>query len=131
MAQNSHYNSTLGMSSFEALTGRCIAIPISVAISANSNNENRETFDIKKLLDNIIRSIFISKNKSIKLRSRAYTNNNRILNKGDLVWLYIPAAKKIDVNWQGPYSVARRIGKVCYVVQSIFVPGKEIFVHIS
>ena len=44
-------------------------------------------------------------------------NKNRVFNKGDLVWLYVPAAKKMDVNWQGPYSVVRRIGKVCYVVQ--------------
>ena len=133
MAQNSHYNSTLGMSSFEALTGRCIAIPISIATSSNSYNEHElhETFDIKKLFDHIIKAIFLSKNKSIKIRSRAYTHRNRLFNKGDLVWLYVPAAKKIDVNWQGPHSVVRRIGKVCYAIQPILMTQKEIFVHIS
>ena len=82
MGQNAHFNSTLGVSSFEALTGRFIPIPISIAVSSNSNGSVssngtepfHEPFHMKEVFDRLIKGIILSKNKLIQIRSSEYSN---------------------------------------------------------
>ena len=73
----------------------------------------------------------LSKDKSIRIRSRGYTDRIQKFAVGDLVWLFIPATKKINLNWHGPFSIIRLIGNACFVIQPVLVAGREMLVHIS
>ena len=117
------------MSSFQALTGRCISLPISIATA--SNISGTEVLPIIEMFDKIIRKLFLSKGKSLKFRSHGYSNRLRSFSKGNLVWLYIAVSRQIDTSWHGPFVVVRKIGSVCYIIQPILTSGKELFVHIS
>ena len=143
IGQNAHFNTTLGMSSFEALTGRKIPISIEVALGSSNLETNTDKnsqknsvsgpnpFLIKDVFNRIMKEMFQSKSKSIRIRSHEYSNRSRTFNVGDLVWLFVQASRKIRLNWHGPFRIAKRIGLVCYVIEPILTVGKGLFVHIS
>ena len=79
----------------------------------------------------MIHHIYLSKGESLRIRSRGYSNKNKNFKPGDLVWLYIPTVKKSQLNWNGPFTVIRRVGNLCYIIQPFLTLGKEIFTHYS
>ena len=125
---NSHVNQTLKTTPFHALTGRHISLAISLA---SPNPINYPNLPLQELFNKVFHSIFLSKNKSIKVRSRPYTNRHRQFNVGDLVWLYISPVRKTDKTWNGPYSIVNPVGNACYVIQPVLIAGRELLVHVS
>ena len=41
---------------------------------------------------------------------------DRTLQEGDMVLVLLPSTHKLSAQWQGPYKVERRVGKVNYVI---------------
>ena len=91
IAQNSHFNTTLQTSPFQALTGRSISLPISLA---TQQPVDTKIFPLQKIFQRLLKEIFLAKNKSLKIRSRPYTNKKNDFKINDLIWLYIKPNKK-------------------------------------
>ena len=71
MAYNSHFNVSLGMSSFQALTGRNMPLPLSVAIASNLQGE--EVLPVKIILDSVFKEVFLKK-KALQICANRYKN---------------------------------------------------------
>ena len=93
--------------------------------------QNAINLPLQELFSRVLQETMLSKNRSIRIRSRGYTDRIRKFNVGDLVWLYIPATKKINLNWHGHFAILRLIGNACFVIQPVLVAGREMLVHIS
>ena len=81
------------------------------------------------LFDKILENIYLNKQESLRFRAQTYTNRERTLKINQLVWLFIKATTKNHYNWHRPFSILKRIGTTCYVIQPVISQGKEIFVH--
>ena len=97
VAENLHFHKSLGLSPFEAMTGRMISLPLSLGLP-NPPLENTDVQDdLHTVFDKLLYHIYLSKGESLRIRSRGYSNKNKKFKPCDLVWLYIPPTKKVSV----------------------------------
>ena len=90
-------------------------------------NERNDNFKI--VFDKILEQIYLNKQESHRFRAQTYANREKTFKINQLVWLFIKATTKNHYNWHRPFSILKRIGTTCYIIQPVISQGKEIFVH--
>ena len=70
MAYNAHLNESLGMSSYKALTGRQMTLPIELATADQPPFSTN--LPISEIINKVINEIFIAKKKSLQVRQKRY-----------------------------------------------------------
>ena len=128
MAYNSHLNESIGMSSYKALTGRQMSLPIELITSDQPPFSTN--LPISEIINKIINEIFTAKKKSLQVRQKRYKYVD-ILKTNKLVWLYIAPQTRLSITWQGPYLISAKIGSTCYTVSPVLIKGRSLLVHES
>ena len=116
------------MSSYRALTGRQMPIPIELITACHPPNMVK--LPISDIISKILQELFINKKKSLILRQSRYKYQHKI-NNGSLVCIYISPASRLSVVWQGPYVVVEQIDSTCFSIAPVLAKGKPLFVHES
>ena len=70
MAYNSHLNESIGMSSYKALTGRQMTLPVELATADQPPYSTN--LPIGQIINKVIKDIFIAKNKSLIIQQKRY-----------------------------------------------------------
>ena len=128
MAHNSHFNITLGCSSFKALTGRNMLLPIELCTINSPHMQKR--INIEKIIDKVLREIYISKGRALQIRQSRYKHKN-LLQNNKLVWLYVAPQTRLAIAWRGPYIIVKQVGNTCYIIASVYQKTRPILVHQS
>ena len=127
---------TVGFSPFELLYGREMRGPLDVLKEEWIENPNAETDILSYILqvrDRLETSREIME-ENVKIAQKEYYDQRASetkLDPGDKVLLLLPSStKKFLAQWQGPYSVTRRVGKVNYEIEMPDKGGRKQVFHV-
>ena len=114
-----------GFSPFELLYGRQVRGPLDVlretweSSSKSSESIVSYVINMREKMDRMTELVQENLAKAQKVQKQWYDKNARTreLKKGDLVLVLLPtSSSKLLAQWQGPYQVEKKVGKVNYVV---------------
>ena len=117
--------SSTGFSPFELLYGREVRGPLDVIKEtwvAKESSKDDVVSHILAMRDKMemMTKVVHENLKEAQRKQKAWYDQNareRILQEGDLFLVLLPtSSNKLAAQWQGPYKVERRVGKVNYVV---------------
>ena len=115
--------SSTGFSPFELLYGRTVKGPLDVIHGAWSTTEQADVsiishvLTIRERLEKMKDIVRENLEEAQRLQKKAYNRRTqeRSFKKGDKVLVLLPTSThKLIAQWQGPYKVLRRVGKVTY-----------------
>ena len=141
-AYRTSVHSSTHISPFKAVYGREAATPLVLlanqekpptSLISNYSNELEQKF--REIHAMIMENITTAQSKQKHKYDKCYrTDQSRILNTGDIVWLHstvIPKgdSKKFHKPWTGPFVVPNPQGSVNYVVRTQSGKGRIVRVH--
>lgn len=127
MAYRAAVHDTTGLTPAKIVFGKELRLPCDL-VFGSPNNEEMEAQDYADMLREKLRTIHAVASERIRLASdrmkARYDSkaNSAGFQSGDLVWLYNPQRKKgrspkLSPDWEGPYTVIKRINDVVYRIQ--------------
>ena len=117
--------SSTGFSSFELLYGREVRGPLDVIKEtwvAKSNSNDSVISHILAMRDkmDLMTKVVHDSLEEAQMKQKTWYDRNardRTLQEGDMVLVLLPTSShKLSAQWQGPYTVEKRVGKVNYVI---------------
>jgi transposase InsO family protein len=137
MAIRSAINESTGQTPAKVLFGREMRLPCDLVFGCKPGEVAREEYvgDLQNRMENIHNLVRGKLQLSSDRMKRYY--DTRTMEKsyqvGDLVWLYNPRRRrgvcpKLQKNWEGPYTIKKKINDVIYRIVKI-PRGKPVVVH--
>ena len=132
--------SSTGFSPFELLYGRPVRGPLDVLreewASSKRSSESVVSYVllVRERLSKMTELIQKNLSKAQQQQKRWYDSNARSheFNPGDQVLVLLPSStNKLWVQWQGPYEIKRRIGKVDYEVEMFDKRKRKRVLHVG